>query len=377
MNVLFVSRVNTVDNLNDSLTIVPRRMFQHMLAKDPDLTITWTCPKMGEDEQAKLEKEYDPGGRIKFLPINGTYSTRIEGYMVDIELVNALRQYDLVVCQKPAVYRMLRDLCPVPCLMWHLWTATQAHAKQIPMTYLGDPDVMAEQFSMLEGFHVYESHYLRGESLRNVGKYLSSKALDNWNLRSCVIPNGILVDKIDSLRKPVTPTRLIWGGRWTPPKGFPAVVSSFSAAYRQKLTDEIVLTSPYSIEKSPLSAADVRVVDQNGWLEALAGGGFSVCSSKAESYGISWLEMLYSGVNVIFVRAPWQEGLLPPDYPFIVEKESQLASTLIGLLQRPDFAVDYNEEVIKPWIRQRHDQRINALALLDVLRKVYMGMYRA
>lgn len=65
--------------------------------------------------------------------------------------------------------------------------------------------------------------------------------------------------------------------------------------------------------------------------EAEAGTyGFFISTSRSESYGLYYVELLLSGVVGLFLTAPWVRALLP-DYPFVFESRKELTQAAIAL----------------------------------------------
>lgn len=90
-------------------------------------------------------------------------------------------------------------------------------------------------------------------------------------------------------------------------------------------TDVILMDHPRSNrERYAKELESYNVITQpesrEGYAERLQQYGGFLCTSKNESFGIYYLELLASGVVGVFLDRPWVRKLLP-DYPYIVKKD--------------------------------------------------------
>jgi hypothetical protein len=80
--------------------------------------------------------------------------------------------------------------------------------------------------------------------------------------------------------------------------------------------------------------------------------GMFLSTSRGESFGTYYLELLASGVCGVFLDAPWIRQLLPW-YPYIVPK-AELAETMAALRQDWDATRKYMLEVAAPRIQEEY-----------------------
>ena len=106
------------------------------------------------------------------------------------------------------------------------------------------------------------------------------------------------------------------------------------------------------------------------YLEFLKEGTVSICLGKAETYGVGWLEMLYSGLVVVYLKEAWQEGVVPPNYPFVVDTIADAEAMLLYVLENLDEAQKLVVENARQFVEEFHSQKSNALKLLEVIRSV-------
>ena len=91
-----------------------------------------------------------------------------------------------------------------------------------------------------------------------------------------------------------------------------------------------------------------------------------ICASRTETYGLSFFEMLYSGMVGIFYKQPWQNGIVPKDYPLIAENKNQM------MAMAKDVAGNVSEwqnklEGLRTWIFQNENSSTKNSELLAKL----------
>jgi hypothetical protein len=381
MRLLFLHR-GTDMHTGSSLFNHPLTIFRFMLEHDPDLEILWTAPR-GADKpelhdlvRAKLGEN---AARLRFLFVHSSLADRTEGYLLSPELVAALGRepFDVVLTNKPALREMLGRLLDVPVLTWGFWIATDEQYDAVPEYYAGPYDVLAEQLSGFHGTTIYESGALLLGSRATQAVWLRDDAIETLDRR--VIPSGINTDALDRQlegRPRSQDPIAFWGGRIANQKRPYDTGRVFQKLYEMGRVSKSVMTTPTPehdprVDKLRTTYRGVEVrggVGQEVWFEMLAQGSISACFSQSEGYGAAWLEMLYAGIVVVYVRASWQYSLLPDGYPFVAEDDAQVLPMTLTVLDDLSAAQRYLREEVKPWIKQHHDQRTNALRFLEDLR---------
>ena len=81
-----------------------------------------------------------------------------------------------------------------------------------------------------------------------------------------------------------------------------------------------------------------------------------LCTSRFESYGLSYLESLLGGCVGIYWAADWQRGVLPDNYPFVSRSLDGLRKQLLWVY---DNYAQAKEKVahVPQWVRDNHDAR--------------------
>jgi glycosyltransferase involved in cell wall biosynthesis len=122
--------------------------------------------------------------------------------------------------------------------------------------------------------------------------------------------------------------------------------------------DSMFIYSPKLWQAAPPSEfPDYRYVDQPSSRDDYRGlvkdCGMFLCTSKSESFGIYYLELMCTGAVGVFLDKPWVRTLLPVADKLIFSKED-LAAGAIHVLDNYEEYRQYLKEVVVPYIRQTY-----------------------
>lgn len=114
------------------------------------------------------------------------------------------------------------------------------------------------------------------------------------------------------------------------------------------------------IEGKDMYGYDVRpiVLDRKAYAQELQKFGFSMSTSDYESLGLYYVELLMSGVIVIFSDFPWVHKLLP-DYRFVA-KDGDLPALAVYVREHYDECFQYLQDEVLPILMR--DYRIKSFA---------------
>jgi uncharacterized protein (UPF0335 family) len=119
----------------------------------------------------------------------------------------------------------------------------------------------------------------------------------------------------------------------------------------------IYLTMKLSLskfKKLTTDGYDVKeiILDRKVYAEELQKYAFSICTCDFESFGLYYIELLLSGVIVIFADYPWVHKLLP-NYKYVC-KLDELPGLALHLRKNYDEAFAYIEKEVIPFIRENY-----------------------
>jgi hypothetical protein len=119
------------------------------------------------------------------------------------------------------------------------------------------------------------------------------------------------------------------------------------------------------IDERDMSGYEVKeiVLDRIAYARELQDYAFSISTSDYESFGLYYIELLLSGVIVLFADYPWVRKLLP-SYRFVCS-EKDLASMALQVRVNYDDCFKYLEEDVLPYLRSNYLLRIFAGRLLE------------
>lgn len=104
------------------------------------------------------------------------------------------------------------------------------------------------------------------------------------------------------------------------------------------------------------------VLDREAYALELQNYAFSISTSDYESFGLYYIELILSGVIVLFADFPWVRKLLP-GYPFIYPEKS-LPEMAVALQLNYDAAFNQLEQNVLPFVRNNYLLEIFANKLL-------------
>jgi hypothetical protein len=95
------------------------------------------------------------------------------------------------------------------------------------------------------------------------------------------------------------------------------------------------------------------ILDRGKFAQTMNQYAFALCTCHFESFGLYYIELMLSGVIVIFLRYPWVHKLLP-NYKYVVDSIEDLSSLALHLRMHYDEAFVYMEKEVIPFIRENY-----------------------
>jgi glycosyltransferase involved in cell wall biosynthesis len=155
----------------------------------------------------------------------------------------------------------------------------------------------------------------------------------NWKKNSL----GINCSKIDKMREDRVPyddgvVRFLYGGRLSHHKHIEDTIEVIKYLHESGMKVEYTIqtygqNSCKKLEgwakEYPFIKPLYNVPQAEFYKNALTHDVF-ICASRIETYGLSFFEMLYSGMVGVFYKQPWQMGILPADYELVAANKNQL-----------------------------------------------------
>ena len=89
-------------------------------------------------------------------------------------------------------------------------------------------------------------------------------------------------------------------------------------------------------------------------------------ASSAESYGISYVEMMYGGAVGVFLDRPWVKAVVPAKYQFVAKTLSEAVSMLRNLA-KDRLLRERTAESLKRYILAEHDREDHVENVLDAV----------
>lgn len=378
MRILYVSRSHAIDSENESVVTLPLQMFTIMLEYDPELHIDWVVSNKGEEVAKKFKAKLPE--RLNPIFLNPDVQVRPVGYLLNQEIVDLFDSYDLILNGKLALHQTIQAMTSTPVLGWHLWTATTEQMESIPEYFMGVKDILSECVSVLNGVHVFESVHLKNEILRSLEPYVSKTVLQSNAGNYHVVNLGIDVEKMSAIRETRTnhdrPV-IVWGARFANSKRYIETLQLLQRIHSFGVADRIIVTTQTRDTSNKYLTAVAKFKDleyhpnvgSSEYLEFLKEGTVSICLGKAETYGAGWLEMLYSDLVVVYLRENWQEGVIPPDYPFVVDTIADAEVMLRYVLENLAEAQTMVADSVRKFIEEHHSHRNSSLKLLELMKK--------
>lgn len=214
--------------------------------------------------------------------------------------------------------------------------------------YYGEDEVISETAGYLLDYNFFWLEAEKRLAMENARKYLSPSMVKRVKENSLVTACGLDCDAIDAKRAN-TPERtdkrvcLFFGGRFASQKGFNEVIDLMDHAHQSGRDVRCVCTTP---EPDEGEIAELRKkhphiefypnCGRDEFHLRMAEGDVFFCFSTVESYGISYWEMLYSGLVGVFVESDFAKEVLPDGYPYVaksVKDMMPLTMTVINNLE--------------------------------------------
>lgn len=197
---------------------------------------------------------------------------------------------------------------------------------------------------------------------------------------------GIPLDRLNAVKpmpKPEKTIRIAYGGRLVAEKGvydcIDVVDSLYASGYPVEGGFYFVFDRWGEDEdkigkfKRPYTRIEINAtpIEQHFFAYAASSDMF-FCTSKFESAGLAFTELLYLGVPGLFLDAPWLKGLVPDDYPFIYKSKHEMllaAQTFCNRLQKGE-KLPYDMGKVRDYIIANHDRRVCEELTVNVLLEV-------
>ena len=302
---------------------------------------------------------------VEFVPIGAHYhKNSISLSIEDLYVLRNRQDWEVVLNCEPEDAHILaeslrKDFCN--------WNPKIVNYVLFSMTEDGTKSRQWRQVTTIFAHpSIFNSSFNQRESREVARQFLSMSVLRDYV--SATNDLGIATHDIDAARVDRPPPegtfRFIYGGRMPEYKRVRETVD-VSEKLRQGGRDVECLVHTYTpIYERKLREIEADVACVTGFYSeprsTFYGNMFRahafICMSKAESYGISYYEMLYSGLVGIFLRRPWQDAVLPKSYPFIAENKSELRDMALWIMANYADAQKKIQPTID-WIAENQNQQ--------------------
>jgi glycosyltransferase involved in cell wall biosynthesis len=193
-----------------------------------------------------------------------------------------------------------------------------------------------------------------------------------------VVNLGVDCASIDSAvpnpRQKDDPFTFIYGGRPALSKGIDLALELADTMYRtgKKIAFNAYFVLDRSLvggklkawkDKYPFLQIFENCSQPEFWSACKAADVF-LCASGDENYGLSFLECLRCGVPVIFFDRPWIYGILPDDYPYIVQSRWEASALLHRMYDDRKYA-EGTVRGAQRFIETEHNRFIHSQRVLD------------
>lgn len=132
----------------------------------------------------------------------------------------------------------------------------------------------------------------------------------------------------------------------------------FNTMMRGAISTRFILISNKIYTKGNIDLSCYEVLDQGTdrslYLQRISDVGAFLCTSKTESFGIYYLELLCSGCIGVFLRYSWIEQLLP-GYKLTASSKDEALAMMLDVVNNFDKWYDYVVNTIVPFIRKEYD----------------------
>jgi len=248
------------------------------------------------------------------------------------------------------------------------------------------PLLLTEHFSAMNNenlsrslIKVGENTYSRMDSVICVSSALAQKIKKNFNVEAVVIPNVVDMEKFSY--KPIDNNNFIFisTGRLVENKGMDFLIKCFRRAFHEE--ENVLLyifgDGPQRKELEELIAVQglqdkvilYGLVDRNIIANNMKSGHCFVLASKQETFGLSYVEALASGLPVISTKCGGPEGFVNEKNGVMVEIDNE-KELIDALKYMYNYSHDiYNSVEIATEARERFSAEAVSRELINLYRK--------
>jgi len=232
-------------------------------------------------------------------------------------------------------------------------------------------------FAMVNFRTIFTNQMIFSQWHNYIKKLYSPALIKKFEDNSLVINLGIdcdLIDKVRSKKKNDIFT-FVYGGRLTKIKGIDVMIEIVEKlnAIGKRCNLDLFLTLDDDADKDLLKMIEGKSyinVYKNPKEQAIFLNGATrahayLCPCQIESYGMSWLEMMYAGCVGIYLRKDWQKNVLPANYPFLANNKTELL-TIASYVYDNYNKIDTKRFV--DYVFNEHNTRVNMNKIADYLR---------
>lgn len=127
-----------------------------------------------------------------------------------------------------------------------------------------------------------------------------------------------------------------YGGQFTGKKNVPFMVECFEKAMATGRDVKMIAATWWELNKVPESIrhkhVDLRTSVPCGNYDVFREADVALCVSEDEGAGSGWLEMLASGLLMIYWDRPWWKGMIPEGYPFVAKSLPEVQQMFFWVL---------------------------------------------
>lgn len=246
-------------------------------------------------------------------------------------------------------------------------------------------EALAEAAGSICDFSMWLTETEHKLALDNVRKFLSTPMVKGFIERSIVCcVGGLETTRLSPLfaeRRAIGEARhekitAAFGGRWDGQKGFTTILRFFDRAVQLGIPCGQMMTTAEDIgdgELTKLRKAHPQIefktkTDKDAFFRLMQNWDVSLCFSTVEGSGLSYQEMLYSGVALVMKECAFAHEVTPPGYPLIGKDEDEMLLLFLKALREPAIVTEWMPKV-RAWLEKRFEATKEHMKGWDWMRK--------
>ena len=390
MRLLFIPVFNYPSNLNaDSIYLISNGWCKRLVESSEDLTITRLLPL--RDSESFLERykyEYEPlHERVidHFVPFKNRYTTE----EINVEWETFKRYHpvwgtepvDAVISTSSIKTFLLQRMFEVyggnQPLFFNFELLIRGGKESKEVATISRHEELTQAMGQTSGaINLFQSPICKATALSNARAFVKPKALESISRGEMIYSgfNGEVCTQLPLSARFEKKTVMI-RGRITPSKKYEQVMELYNKVIASGVDLKIVVTTGMSLLKKTKFGegliknknVDVLTFKQvEPSYEVMRKAHAFVFMSEHELFCVSVWEMIGAGLIGIIKREPWNKGLLPPDYPYLFDTETEAYVMLKDVIENYEERLEAYQWVVD-WVRAKYDYRATTAKARDLI----------